>query len=446
MRKILYLPIDIKSREMDARLLHAVVALDAGWQVITGSKTLINRALWRMPRGVYLFSTLAEGRKLIARCLRHMGFATQGWDEEGLIYGERDLYLEERVSATTLSLLDQIFAWGREHARDLSGPARAAGKTVDIAGNPRIDLLRPKLRCLYREETERIRRRHGDFILITTNLSWANPHVTPKEQEELHDGQDDPARHRAGARSYLSYQERMLAAFKSLIPGLARAFPTMKIILRPHPVESLEMWENHLASCPNVRIIRKGAVIPWILAGRMLIHSNSTTGLEARLLGCCPVAYVPFTSPRHESPLPNGVSLIARTEQKLIDITRKLLSGQEPDTSGQADFLNRYIHMHDGLAAEYFVMRAEEILERNSNPFRSIPIRTYLCFRHLTKLLRHNHPRDIHRKNIFPDTSEDEILERSRSLASCIDARCKNRIRVRNMGRNIFSLTLDGEE
>ncbi len=441
-RKTLILPVDIKSREMDARLLHAVVALDAGWRVIIGSKTLINRNLWRLPRGVYLFSTLAPGRLRIARCLRAMGFASQGWDEEGLIYGDRDIYLQERVSPDTMALIDQIFAWGEAHAEDLSIPARQAGKTVEVAGNPRLDLLRPELRGLHEPEARRIRATHGDFILITTNLSWANPHVLPKEQQDLHVPAQPADDRREGARSYLQYQKRMLTAFRSAIPHLARTFPDTRIILRPHPVENMESWKELLSPFPNVEVIREGAVIPWILASRILIHSNSTTGLEARLLGGCPVAFVPFNSPRHESPLPNGVSLIARSEEELSSLIARILSGNPPDSSAQDAFLKRYIHQTNDLQARYFVKRAEELLNNNDIAISGYASRFYLLMRHAQKMIRRNSARDIHRRNIFPDTSPDEVLKCANFLADCIKADCRGRIQIHEIGRNIYSLAL----
>ena len=442
MRKVLILPIDIKSREMDARLLHAVMALDAGWQVITGSKTLINRNLWRLPRGVYLFSTLAPGRQRIARCLRRMGFASQGWDEEGLIYGDREIYLRERVCPSTMALIDQIFAWGQAHAEDLAVPARQAGKSVEVAGNPRLDLLHPRLQTLHEEEAARLRKAHGDFVLVTTNLSWANPHVIPKEQKDLHapvSRNDD----REGARSYLEYQKRMLKAFRSALPALARALPDTTIVLRPHPVENLESWKELLSPFPNVRVIRQGGVIPWILASRILLHSNSTTGLEACLLGSCPVAYVPFTSPRHESPLPNGVSLTATTENELVELISGILSGSVPDTSSQEAFLNRYIHRTDDLLTGHFLNRAEELLDRTAPSLTmNFATRAYLLARHVSKAMRRGHARDTHRRNIYPDTEPEEIASRARLLARCIGAECAERITVRPIVSNIYEMTL----
>ncbi len=439
--KTLILPVDIKSRELDARLLHAACALESGWRVITGSKTLINRAIWRLPRGVYLFSTLAPGRLLMARCLKAMGWPSQGWDEEGLIYGHPELYRRQRLSARTMALVDQIFAWGEASARDMRIVAAEAGKTVEVAGNPRLDLLRPELRPLLEPEAEHLRRQHGDFILVATNLSWANPHVIPPEQADLHGPTPPPGRE--GPWSYLQYQKRMLAAFREALPAIAKAFPDMKVVIRPHPVENVETWKEALAGCPNVEIIREGAILPWTHAARVFVHSNSTTGLEARLLGHHPVAFVPFDSPRHESPLPNGVSLQANSVRKLVRTIADVLEGRARFSHAQEQLLHEHLHLPDGLCTPLFVKRAEELWERQGlSSWKAPAIRARLALRHAAKALRHNHARDIHRRNIFPDTSCDEIRERLRQIAGVLGFDKAKDASIREISPNIFTLEI----
>ncbi len=438
--KTLILPVDIKSRELDARLLHAAFALQAGWRVITGSKTLINRAIWRLPRGVYLFSTLAPGRLLLARCLKAMGWPSQGWDEEGLIYGDPEIYRRQRLSSRTMALVDRLYAWGEASAADMRIVARKAGKDVEVAGNPRLDLLRPELRPLLEPEARRLRELHGDFILFTTNLSWANPHVIPPEQADLHT--DSPPPGREGPWSYLQYQKRMLAAFLEAVPAVAAAFPELKVIVRPHPVESVETWQEALRGCPNAEVIRAGAVLPWTLAARVLVHSNSTTGLEARLLDRQPVAFVPFESPRHESPLPNGVSHRARSTEALIAVIRDVLEGRAAFTDEQERMLHHHLHLpEDGLCTPRFVADAEVLWQTRPRFHPAAPlVRAYLALRHASKALRSRHARDIHRRNIFPDTSAEEIRTRLHEIAGLLGLDGVLSARVRELAPNIFEL------
>ncbi|WP_156098521.1 surface carbohydrate biosynthesis protein [Thermopetrobacter sp. TC1] len=431
--KVLILPIDIKSREFDARLLHALVALERGWTVITGSKTLINRAIWRLPRGVYLFSTMAQGRLFLARMLKKMGYATIGWDEEGLVYADRDLYLAQRISVETMRLMDSVHAWGQAHAEDLREVAMAAGHEVKVSGNPRLDLLKPRLRPLYAKETERIKSRFGNFLLVATNFSWANPHVITEDKTR------DADRFRAeGAQSYIAYQRRMKQAFIDALDVIAPKVD-LRIIVRPHPVENMQAWTDLAQRHENILIERSGAIIPWILASNALLHSNSTTGVEARLLDKPAIAFVPFSAPRHESPLPNGVSIRVTTAQELLDIVLSIQNGDIPDTQEQDALLARYVHMQDDLCAYTFVKEAERLWQTPPPASALTPLlRMHLFLRHGVKSLRYNHPRDIHRRNIYPDTSLSEIEKRMDEIARAARIDAKYDINV--IGKNIYKL------
>ncbi len=437
--KTLILPVDVKSREMDARLLHAAFALRAGWRVIIGSKTLINRAMWRLPRGVYLFSTFGHGRLLMARALKRMGFMSQGWDEEGLVYGDAEQYRRQRLGAQTMALVDQVFAWGEASAEDMRPVAEQAGKRIEVAGNPRLDLLHPKLRALHEPRARALRSRYGRFILIPTNLSWANPHVIPPEQQPLH--ADAPPPGREGEFGYLQYQKRMLEQVRALIPALARAFPDMKIILRPHPVENVKAWRRWLSELPNAEVVREGPIIAWTLAAETLIHSNSTTGLEACLLGKQPIAFAPFESPRHESPLPNGVSIRAGSVEEVVQVVEAIRSGSAGMDEERQKLLHRHLHITDELCTPHFIRRAEDLLPLpRKSAAATLPTRAFLLLRHARKALRRAHARDIHRRNIFPDTELAEVSTRLQEIARAAGVSLPADMRARTLMPNIFEL------
>ena len=70
-----------------------------------------------------------------------------------------------------------------------------------------------------------------------------------------------------------------------MLPEIAEAFPDMRIVVRPHPVEKHAAWEEIAARHDNVELAQEGNVLPWLLAARALIHNGCTTGVEAYGLG-----------------------------------------------------------------------------------------------------------------------------------------------------------------
>jgi surface carbohydrate biosynthesis protein len=89
----LYLPVEVASRELHAKLLLAYLAVALGYEVIIGWKSAINRNLRAMPPGIVMFKTLtARDGKAMARA-RAAGHRIAALDEEvpGLVATKQKL-------------------------------------------------------------------------------------------------------------------------------------------------------------------------------------------------------------------------------------------------------------------------------------------------------------------------------------------------------------------
>ena len=443
--KTLILPAEIKSRELDARLLHAALALGAGWRVITGSKALINRNIWRIPRGVYLMQTMTHKRLYMARLLKALNFKIIGWDEEGLVYLDKGLYLSRRISSETSLYIDQVFTWGRQGREDI---AERCSSPVTPIGNPRFDMLRPEVRGVYGAQVDKIRINHGDFILVNTNFSSINPIISLHDAPERAISERDKGDGEKISQQYtgfLQHRQQMFDAFCEVMPKLAAAFPDRTIVIRPHPAEDLNTWQQKFKAIDNIKIIREGASIPWLLASKVLIHNGCTTAIESRLLGNHPLAFAPVSSSDHESPLPNGVSHMATGSGDLIALVEKGLAGSLAMTREQEEFLNQYVSGRTGpFAAQIALEQGGTLLasQRSSllTTLNEIRLRALALGRYVYKAMRSNHRTDRYLKKVYPKTTAVEIEDRVNQLASELNLDIAGKIRARAIATNIFDL------
>ena len=109
--KILYLPMEIASRELDLRLLLATIAASHGFEIVLGQKWLIERNIERMTPGVYLSKTLTvRDAKMLSRA-KEAGYITAAIDEEipGLYVHDKKFWW---VSARAVEATDLIFLPG----------------------------------------------------------------------------------------------------------------------------------------------------------------------------------------------------------------------------------------------------------------------------------------------------------------------------------------------
>ena len=446
MRKVLILPLEIMRRELDARLLHALFALQQDWEIYLGANAVINRSIWKFPRGVFLLTTLTYNRLYLSRFLKKAGFYIQGWDEEGLVYRSRDVYLTRRVSSETLAHVDQIFAWGEASARDLNIRAAKVDKRAIALGNPRLDLLRPELRSFYAGEAEKIRGEIGDFLLLNTNFPSINLVVrreipyhkrsSPRDLEFQGQAERD-------YRLFIEHRQFMFRAFQELLPQLARTLPRdMKLVVRPHPAENAGIWKKLARAHSNVVVATEGGVIPWVLASASLLHNDCTTAVEARLLGKEPIAYVPPGMPE-EGPcyLPNAVSHQARTLDKIMDLLATIRSGNIDNTSLEA-ILDRHVSARRGkMAAERVVEYAEELLARQEGVglTQSWRLRAFGLLRHAWKKFKARRRTDKYIAGVFPPLPSSMLEERLRRLGDILHMPMDD-VQVEKIGNRLFHL------
>ena len=72
------------------------------------------------------------------------------------------------------------------------------------------------------------------------------------------------------------------AAFDLMVPLIRWLAPNHRVVVRPHPAERADTWRQ---AVPEAEIVEGSAPLPWIKGARVVIHNNSTTGLEAAVMG-----------------------------------------------------------------------------------------------------------------------------------------------------------------
>lgn len=319
-KKWLYLPIEIKVRELDARILLACAAAEKGYRVLIGHKGEIQTKLNSMPRGIFYMYGLVGNYLPILENARNHGHRIIAQDEEGLVVWLHGRYRKYRMSGEVIALIDSIFAWGENQKNLIIENFPEAENKIIPTGSPRIDMLREPFHHIFDETVEKIQKEHGRFLLINTNFGLANnfrgatdyfEHV--KNAYQLQTDEDEEFH-----KIRFEFQNRMSDLFIEMIKSLSQAFPDKKIILRPHPSEDHESNKKALKDCANVTVCHEGNVIPWLRSCDLLIHNGCQTGIEAVISGKPVISYRPLREDLIETFLPNAVSEQVETLDALL--------------------------------------------------------------------------------------------------------------------------------
>ncbi|MEW5724310.1 MAG: surface carbohydrate biosynthesis protein [Thermodesulfobacteriota bacterium] len=371
MNKYLYLPIETKVRELEAKLLLACHAAAAGFSVLLGEQHELWFRMHGQPPGVYISTGATDIHLDGIVSMKKLGHRVAAWCEEGLAILDRQDYARHRISKRAMRELDLFFAWGAYQAEAARWRVpEAAGKIV-LAGNPRLDILRPPYRSAFLPRAEELREKYGPYILVNSSFGVCNNIFGPDfvlEKMIQSRGRIEDEAHKKFFHDWIEHLRGAFAEFQALVDLLARRFPDHRVLVRPHPSENQAAWRE-AATRPNVEVIHQGNVAPWILGAQAVVHHACTTGVESFLLGKTPISYRPQDSDVFEPALPKAASISTFTPEEVVRQVQRRIEAAGTDGSDQEGEaikarMAEFIFKLDGpYSSEIIVAALERLLE-----------------------------------------------------------------------------------
>jgi surface carbohydrate biosynthesis protein len=361
----LLIPVENQVRELDAKLLLACVAAMRGYPSVIGPREEITRRIPYFPKSLYLSKGMAGRSARLFQIVCISGHEIVAWDEEALVHLPPEIYFSRRLSAAAMKYVSHLFAWGEDNAALWRQyPALPAEVPIHVTGNPRGDLLRTEIRSFYEYDVEKLRKAYGEFILINTNFNHVNAFYPNKNLFQPVSKAGEVPKYGAAAegmpREYAeglrNRKQALFEDFKKLIPAIERAFHGHFVILRPHPSENQEVYNEIASTCERVRVTNEGNVVPWLMASKVLVHNGCTTGVEAFILGVPAITYRVRDSDAYDFGfyrLPNMLSHQCLNFGELKVTIQKILDGKLriADGSEQRALIDNHISAQSGLLA-----------------------------------------------------------------------------------------------
>jgi len=343
----LLLPVETLNREFDGKLLLALFAAERGLKPIIGGRTAIHDRLPALPRSIYLSKGVRSGSRPIFNLLERFGHCIAAIDEEALVRFSDELFLM-KLDPATFTSARILFAWGEDNAAIWKRSQWYSGAPVLPAGNPRTDMMRTELKPFHAPEVDAIRGRFGDFVLFNSNFSVVNHFIPEKTRFKVADWvpPEDSDKFRSGM---LRHKRALFERFLAAMPELARAIAPRRLVIRPHPSENAEPWRQAVAGLDNAVVLHEGAVVPWLIAARVLVHNGCTSAVEAAAVGTPALAYRPIISDQFDIWLPNALSADCRDSEALVAGARAALAGEtRGPTADQRRLLDHHLAGLDG--------------------------------------------------------------------------------------------------
>ena len=351
------LSIEIKERELTAKVLLAKHLASEGFRVIMGSTEVVHAYLQSaQPTLIFHKSTFDK----FSEHYKALGHKFIFMDEEGGITTPRsqiDDFCHRRYRTVSRANTDLVFFPSEAF---MLSTEKVLGKTdipFHVTGWPRIDLWESKYLSVYESQVSDLRSRYGEFFLFPTSFGSA---ALEGKTHEVYKNSSLATQRIALDR------EANLHMYLQLLLRICPVLPSgKKIVLRPHPSESVKIWKRITRSVPNLIVKRSGDITPWILASGGLIQHGSTTAVQAASYGIRSVTF----GTQHQIGVTDSPSFeVCKSAHSDKEVVEFLEQSQKtsPELRRQAwNIIKRNMFVSDGETA---VERITRILKENRLP------------------------------------------------------------------------------
>lgn len=443
---ILYLPVETVKRELDSKLaigLHAL-EFDQFDEVIIGKDAELFLCITEP--GVILLKSAASFESGLISRLKEFGHIVYSLDEEGIVPPLNDPSINSRFSKKNLDLLDGVLCNGPLELQSFPSWVRESDKII-MSGNPRFDFYKKENRAYYSKAVAKIRSEIGDkkVILIASRFGDVNIVEGQSCYEILSDnGFLDTEESKRFFSGFLEHSEKVFNSFLELPSLIADAFPECTIVVRPHPSESHEKW-NEVSKRTNIIVRSDYDIGSWLACSECLIHNGCTTAIEASVMQVPVLSYLPVKSLEFDLHHPNEIGYEINKADDLLIVVGNVLNYSEKYCG---------VRKLDSILTYDMINPASRLILNtlaSKKPLRKI-IKNKMCFKSffsyyvkcVFKLILHCLGiRKEYKRAKYPFLFQREYQERSKSIAKIFNLSVSYSLRKK--GIDLISIKKKGK-
>ena len=285
-KKTIYLPIEIKNRELFGHLFLAFIAIQRGYRVILGNKSNMYKSIDTKDykAGVLIYKGGGRSPELLSGLKEKLERICILDQELGVAVRDLRVFFEGRYDPSVIKYIDRFYLLGKRFADASINYAQIAPEKLCVTGWPRTDVWQQT--GIWESHVNKLKETYGNFILYSSDFG-----TLTRQDVEQRAKRATKWTHVKDKRRYLEHKkqnEMRLNEFTTMvehIKALALRDDIPLIIVRPHYSENFKAWHEALQDVQGVKVINEGSISPWLIASEALLHSGCTTAFEAQLLG-----------------------------------------------------------------------------------------------------------------------------------------------------------------
>ena len=372
--KRIYIMMEIKKRELDARIYFAMKSAMKGYSCCLGKKSAIFRYRNLIKKGFVFLKSIGPRNTVLIDGMQKSGHFVNAWDEEGMTFFEEE-YQDRRLHKENLEKLSMFFTWGDIDTKVIKKTYPYLSEKIYKTGNSRIDVLKSPYHKIYDKEAELIKKNYGKFFLfptLFTQCNAANVYNITYVNDLLKQGYKENSPCVVSGKAMTIQQEKILIETKNFFENFSKEFPERKLIVRPHPSEKINYWFDLVKKYKNIDIIFDDqSTCSWIAASEMLISTNCTTAIEAFFLKKKTINFLPYRDESVEYLLPKAVSKVVRSNHDLMSEIKnhEIIKNYELKDENSKTIKEWLVNAFDHCSVEKIISVLEEFSKKNNLKF-----------------------------------------------------------------------------
>jgi surface carbohydrate biosynthesis protein len=366
-KKTIYIPIEIKARELSSQVLLAKSIVRLGCRVCIGSKPVIFSIIEKKPEkgGVLLYKGGMGGNTF--RNFKKKLNAIAVLDQEISPALENLNSISNRFTKSELSYVDRLYYVGGKFGNFMIDNVPNTKDKVRNFGWPRIDLWTSKLKNFWNEDINNIREKYGSYILFSSDFGVLNEQGILLRIDQARGSQWDQDK-KPNLNKLEADMRKILIEFNDVVGFLVELDKNLlipPIIVRPHPAEDHKEWQRVAKIFNRIKVIYKGDVSPWIYAASAVLHRGCTSAVQAYTAGI-PTGYIVSREELIKQTLPYQVSEHLYSAEGIANFCKKYIDHKPVPPYDYSEVFKNMIRIDkDKLASELI---AEDMLNLISSP------------------------------------------------------------------------------
>lgn len=298
--KLIYLPVEVKSRELISKLFFIANNINENFVFFIGDKLATKNATSSLGKGIYFYKSINWYDTPHIQRIKNNGNRYVSLDEEGGVTQSNksnlQSILDRRSSEENVSLVDKIFTWGNFDYEGWRNKYKNYSNKIVKTGSPRFDLWRSDVfHKIFKEEIFYLKKYSPFFFIPSTFINsyeWLSKEIA--HEKKIHEGNNKETldflkrRIQQNKDSYKSF-----LAYVEMIKKLTKDFPKHKIIIKPHPKENIFDWQRQFKQkkYSNVLVDNNFDLTAYIAASECVIFTETLAGIQSIIMGKKTISY-----------------------------------------------------------------------------------------------------------------------------------------------------------